>query len=270
MANPDRLTGLDSSFLHLERDAAHMHMAGCMVFEGKAPSYPELVDQIGLRLHLVPRYRQRLAFVPLDRGRPVWVDDPHFNLTYHVRHTALPRPGAEGDLKRLAGRIFSQALDRNRPLWELWLVEGLDGGRFALSVRPIMRSSTGFRASTSPRCCSTPRRTRCPSRSPRASGSHDRCRRRRSCWQMRWSSVGHPRAKWCEACARRCADLGPWPSGLAGRSRASERWPGRDSRRRRRARSTCGSGRTAGSPGFGAISPSSRRSRTRSAAPSTT
>ena len=109
-----------------------MHVAGCMVFEGKAPSYPELVDQIGLRLHLVPRYRQRLAFVPFNQGRPVWVDDPHFNLTYHVRHTALPRPGAEGDLKRLAGRIFSQALDRNRPLWELWLVEGLDGGRFAL------------------------------------------------------------------------------------------------------------------------------------------
>ena len=132
MANPDRLTGLDSSFLHLERDAAHMHVAGCMVFEGKAPSYPELVDQIGLRLHLVPRYRQRLAFVPFNQGRPVWVDDPHFNLTYHVRHTALPRPGAEADLKRLAGRIFSQALDRNRPLWELWLVEGLQGDRFAL------------------------------------------------------------------------------------------------------------------------------------------
>jgi WS/DGAT/MGAT family acyltransferase len=132
MANPDRLTGLDSSFLHLERDAAHMHVAGCMVFDGKAPSYPELVDQIGLRLHLVPRYRQRLAFVPFNQGRPVWVDDPHFNLTYHVRHTALPRPGAEADLKRLAGRIFSQALDRNRPLWELWLVEGLEGGRFAL------------------------------------------------------------------------------------------------------------------------------------------
>ena len=132
MANPDRLTGLDSSFLHLERDAAHMHVAGCMVFEGKAPSYPELVDQIGLRLHLVPRYRQRLAFVPFNQGRPVWVDDPHFNLTYHVRHTALPRPGAEADLKRLAGRIFSQALDRNRPLWELWLVEGLQGDRCAL------------------------------------------------------------------------------------------------------------------------------------------
>jgi WS/DGAT/MGAT family acyltransferase len=132
MANSDRLTGLDSSFLHLERDSAHMHVAGCMVFEGKAPTYPELVDQIGLRLHLVPRYRQRLAFVPFNQGRPVWVDDPHFNLTYHVRHTALPRPGGDHELKRLAGRIFSQALDRNRPLWELWLVEGVADDRFAM------------------------------------------------------------------------------------------------------------------------------------------
>jgi WS/DGAT/MGAT family acyltransferase len=132
VTNPDRLTGLDSSFLHLERDSAHMHVAGCTVFRGKAPSYEELVDHVDSRLHLVPRYRQRLAFVPLNQGRPVWVDDPHFNLTYHVRHTALPRPGGEAELKRLSGRIFSQALDRNRPLWELWLAEGLADDRFAL------------------------------------------------------------------------------------------------------------------------------------------
>jgi diacylglycerol O-acyltransferase / wax synthase len=132
VANPDRLTGLDSSFLHLERDSAHMHVAGCAVFEGKAPAYRQLVAQIVARLHLVPRYRQRLAFVPLDQGRPLWVDDPHFKVTYHVRHTALPRPGGEDELKRLAGRVFSQALDRARPLWELWLVEGLADGRFAL------------------------------------------------------------------------------------------------------------------------------------------
>ncbi len=132
MTNPDRLTGLDSSFLHLERDAAHMHVAACTVFKGHAPTYDELLGLLDSRLHLVPRYRQRLAFVPLNQGRPVWVDDPHFNLTYHVRHTALPRPGGEADLKRLSGRIFSQALDRNRPLWELWLVEGLADDRFAL------------------------------------------------------------------------------------------------------------------------------------------
>ena len=132
MANPDRLTGLDSSFLHLERDSAHMHVAGCMIFGGEAPAYEELVEQIAGRLHLVPRYRQRLAFVPFNQGRPVWVDDPHFNIAFHVRHTALPSPGGEAQLKRLAGRVFSQALDRSRPLWEIWLVEGLSDGRFAL------------------------------------------------------------------------------------------------------------------------------------------
>jgi diacylglycerol O-acyltransferase len=132
VANPDRLTGLDSSFLHLERDSAHMHVAGCMVFDGDPPAYDDLVEQILSRLHLVPRYRQRLAFVPFNQGRPVWVDDPHFNVGFHVRHTALPSPGGDEQLKRLAGRVFSQALDRSRPLWELWLVEGLAGDRFAM------------------------------------------------------------------------------------------------------------------------------------------
>jgi diacylglycerol O-acyltransferase / wax synthase len=132
MANPDRLTGLDSSFLHLEHDAAHMHVAGCAIFDGQAPDYEELVAQIVSRLHLVPRYRQRLAFVPFAQGRPVWVDDPHFNVAFHVRHTALPTPGGEDQLKRLCGRIFSQALDRSRPLWEIWLVEGVSDDRFAL------------------------------------------------------------------------------------------------------------------------------------------
>jgi WS/DGAT/MGAT family acyltransferase len=132
MRNPDRLTGLDSSFLHLERDSAHMHVAGCMIFKGSAPDYHELLAAIVSRLHLVPRYRQRLAYVPLQQGRPVWVDDPHFNPAFHVRHTALPRPGGDDELKRLAGRVFSQALDRSKPLWELWLVEGLDDERFAL------------------------------------------------------------------------------------------------------------------------------------------
>ncbi len=132
MPNPDRLTGLDSSFLHLERDSAHMHVAGCAIFEGEPPTHRELADAIGSRLHLVPRYRQRLAFVPFDQGRPVWVDDPHFAVAYHVRHTALPEPGSEEQLMRMTGRVFSQALDRSRPLWEVWLVEGLSGGRFAL------------------------------------------------------------------------------------------------------------------------------------------
>jgi diacylglycerol O-acyltransferase len=133
--NPDRLTGLDSSFLHLERGAAHMHVGSVLVFEGSAPPYEELLEQIERRLHLVPRYRQRLAFVPFQQGRPVWVDDPHFNSRYHLRNTALPRPGTDDQLRRLAGRLFSQRLDRDKPLWELWLVNRLAGDRFALIAK---------------------------------------------------------------------------------------------------------------------------------------
>ena len=94
MANPDRLTALDSTFLHLEdHSTAHMHVASVMVFEGTAPTPQELVDHVLSRLHLVPRYRQRLAYVPFEQGRPVWVDDPYFNARYHVRHGHLPFHG---------------------------------------------------------------------------------------------------------------------------------------------------------------------------------
>ncbi|WP_259316016.1 wax ester/triacylglycerol synthase family O-acyltransferase [Capillimicrobium parvum] len=133
MANPDRLSGLDASFLHRERDgAANLHVAEVLVFDGRPPGYVELLDHIRARLDLVPRYRQVPAGVPLRQGRPVWVDDPYFNLRYHVRHSGLPVPGDEASLKREAGRIFSQPLDRAKPLWEIWLVEGLEGDRFAL------------------------------------------------------------------------------------------------------------------------------------------
>jgi diacylglycerol O-acyltransferase / wax synthase len=136
MANPDRLTALDSTFLHLEdHSAAHMHVASVMVFEGSAPSHRELVEHVNARLHLVPRYRQKLAFVPLGQGRPVWTDDPHFNPYYHIRHTALPKPADDAALKRLAGRLFSQRLDRSKPLWEIWLVQKMSGGRFALVAK---------------------------------------------------------------------------------------------------------------------------------------
>jgi diacylglycerol O-acyltransferase len=127
-----RLSALDHSFLQLEGEVTHMHVGACAIFEGPAPAYTDLVATVETRLHLVPRYRQRLATVPLGQGRPLWVDDPQFRLPFHVRHTALPRPGSETQLRRLAGRIFSQALDRGRPLWELWLIEGLSDGRFAL------------------------------------------------------------------------------------------------------------------------------------------
>jgi diacylglycerol O-acyltransferase len=128
----DRLTGLDASFLHLEDASSHMHVAGVMLFEGPPPPYADLLEAFERRLPLVPRYRQRLAFVPLAQGRPKWVDDPHFNLRYHVRSTALASPGSERQLKDLAGRVFSQQLDRDKPLWEVWLVEGLDDDRFAV------------------------------------------------------------------------------------------------------------------------------------------
>ena len=129
----DRLSGLDASFLHLERDGTtHMHVASTTLFEGPAPPYVEFRDHIASRLDRVPRFRQKLRFVPFGQGRPIWVDDPHLNLAYHVRHTSLPEPGSEKQLRVLAARIFSQQLDRSKPLWELWLVEGLKGGRFAI------------------------------------------------------------------------------------------------------------------------------------------
>ena len=109
-----------------------MHVASVSLFEGPTPGYDEFRDHISSRLNLVPRFRQKLRFVPLAQGRPVWVDDPHLNLAYHVRHTALPSPGSESQLRTLAARIFSQRLDRSKPLWELWLVDGIEGGRFAI------------------------------------------------------------------------------------------------------------------------------------------
>jgi diacylglycerol O-acyltransferase len=109
-----------------------MHVASTTLFQGPAPPYLEFRDHIASRLHLVPRFRQKLRFIPFGQGRPVWVDDPGFNLGYHVRHTSLPPPGSEEQLRTTAARIFSQQLDRSKPLWELWLIEGLSGGRFAI------------------------------------------------------------------------------------------------------------------------------------------
>ena len=90
------------------------------------------MERIERGLHLVPRYRQKLAFPPFGLARPLWVDDPHFNARYHVRHTALPDPAGDDQLRSLAGRVFAQQLDRDKPLWEIWLVDTMADGRFAL------------------------------------------------------------------------------------------------------------------------------------------
>jgi WS/DGAT/MGAT family acyltransferase len=128
----DRLSPLDATFLHIETPSQHMHVACALIFDGDPPDYDELLDHVAARLHLVPRYRQRLAGVPFGQGRPKWVDDERFDLRFHVRATALPAPGTEYELQVLCGRVFSQPLRRDRPLWDMWLVEGLEGGRFAI------------------------------------------------------------------------------------------------------------------------------------------
>src|SRR3954466_3875334 len=130
-AHGDRLSAVDATFLAQERANSHMHVGAVLIFEGPAPAYADFLTQIRSRLHLVPRYRHKLAFPPVETGRPVWIDDPSFNLEYHVRHTALPAPGSEEQLRALAARIHSQRLDRTKPLWELWLVQGVDDGPLA-------------------------------------------------------------------------------------------------------------------------------------------
>src|SRR5215213_7420228 len=131
-AHGDRLSAVDASFLAQERANSHMHIGAVLIFEGPAPAYEDFLNHIRSRLHLVPRYRHKLAFPPLETGRPLWVDDRNFNLQYHVRHTALPSPGSEEQLRALAARVHSQRLDRSKPLWETWLVQGLEENRFAL------------------------------------------------------------------------------------------------------------------------------------------
>jgi diacylglycerol O-acyltransferase / wax synthase len=128
----DWMSPMDASFLHIERPTNAMHIGGVSIFEGPAPPFDQFEGMVAGKLDVVPRYRQKVRFIPLGLGRPVWVDDPHFNLSYHLRHTALPAPGSEDKLRRTAARIFAQHLDRNKPLWEIWMLEGLSDGRWAL------------------------------------------------------------------------------------------------------------------------------------------
>src|SRR3954451_164588 len=131
----DRLTAVDASFLTNESSNSHMHVGAILIFEGPPPKYVDLVEHVRGRLAQGPRFRQKLVVPPLEAGRPLWADDVNFNLTYHIRHTALPEPGGEAQLKQLAGRIFSQQLDRSKPLWEMWLAQGLERDRFAILTK---------------------------------------------------------------------------------------------------------------------------------------
>jgi diacylglycerol O-acyltransferase / wax synthase len=126
------MSSIDSSFLHVESSTTPMHIGAVSIFEGPPPPFEDLRAMVAGKLALVPRYRQKVRFVPLAAGTPVWVDDPHFSLDYHLRHTAIPAPGSELQLRQMASRVFSQHLDRDKPLWELWAVEGLEGGSWAL------------------------------------------------------------------------------------------------------------------------------------------
>jgi WS/DGAT/MGAT family acyltransferase len=146
------LTAQDRAFLVFEDRNTHMHLGGLALFDGDplvgrngAIAIDRIRAHIASCLHVVPRYRQRLAWVPM-RGRAVWVDESHFNLEYHVRHTAVPRPGGEPELRELASRIMSQQLDRGKPLWELWVITGLRGGRFGVLVKSHHALADGIAA----------------------------------------------------------------------------------------------------------------------------
>ncbi len=135
MGHGDRLSAVDAAFLRMESPNQHMHVGGLFILEpgdGSTFTFDRFQRLVRSRLHLVPRYRQRIAGTPLDLAQPIWVDDPGFDLAYHVRHAALPRPGGMDQLLEYASRILSRQLDRDRPLWELYVVEGLEDGNIGI------------------------------------------------------------------------------------------------------------------------------------------
>ena len=254
----DRLSAIDASFLHQEKEASHMHVGALVVFEGPAPPRDDFRAHLESRLRLVPRYRQKLAFPRFEMGRPFWVDDPNFNLDYHVRHTALPSPGSEEQLRHLVGRIFSQRLDRSKPLWELWVVQGLEDGRFALiskthhalvdgvagrrhrngAVRPLPRPG---RAARGRRLDRRSRSRRAPTSWPRASRA---CCRRRSSSPARRSAPPSTRGARSSGVREAAEGLGEvvWAGPQPGARRAAQR--------ARSARTAASGGSRAGSTDF--------------------
>ena len=247
MASGDRLTGLDSSFLHLEDGPAHMHVASTLVFEGPAPDYVEFRDHIESRLRLVPRFRQKLRFVPYAQGRPVWVDDPQFNLDYHVRHTALPEPDPSSSCarsRRASSANGSTAASRSGSCGSS---TGSRGGRFAIvgkshhclvdGVSGMDITTVLFDTQSEPPPSPSPTSGRPGPSRPTPSCSAAPCssaRRRRPRPSRRPSPVPRPAQ-------------GGGRVGRLGSSRSAP-WPGPASRRRPR-RSTWRSARTAASRG---------------------
>ena len=196
MTTYSRLTALDRVFLDIEDRVTHMHVGGTCIFDGEPLRSGDggvngdlIREYIESRLHLMPRFRQRLAYTPIE-GHPIWVDDDSFNLRYHVRHASLPRPGTARQLKRLVGWINSQQLDRGKPLWEMWVIEGLEGGRFALVNKSHHCMIDGISgADLMPVSLSPTRRRARPS--PIA-GTRSRSRAGRRCLPMR-SGIAPPR-----------------------------------------------------------------------------
>ncbi len=128
----ERMNSLDAVFVAAEDSVNHMHIGSVAIFDGPPPPFGDVRAVIASKLPLVPRYRQRVREAPLSIGRPLWIDDVHFSLDYHLRATALPSDTEGRALERLVGRVMSQPLDRNRPLWEMWVIEGLPDDRWAI------------------------------------------------------------------------------------------------------------------------------------------
>src|SRR6187551_3260627 len=145
---PPRLSALDASFLYLEEASTPMHVGAVSIFKRPKAGfdYDRLVELIEQRIALVPRYRQKVRYVPGNLARPVWIDDPEFDVAYHVRRSALPKPGSDAQLTELVARLMSRPLDHTRPLWEMYLVEGLARGRTAVLTKTHQAMVDGISA----------------------------------------------------------------------------------------------------------------------------
>ena len=248
-----RMSPLDASFLHLEDHVTQLHIGSVAIFEGPPPPFDDVLEMVAGKLALVPRYRQVVRFVPLAMGRPVWVDDSHFNLGYHLRRTALPAPGGEEELRILVGRVMSQQLDRAKPLWEMWMVEGLGDGRWALVSKVhhcMVDGVSGTDLLTV--ILDQEREPACRARSP---GSPSRRRPVRGCWPTRSSSARSAPTRCSAPRARRCARRASSPSLLRGHGARADRDARARPAHRRPRRSTGRSARTGAGAGPGRSSP---------------